>query len=401
MTPLFLADLMAESIPPNIDAALDLAAGDGSLLAAIRRRNPSASLFGFEIDANIHRAACRNLPGACIGLNDGLSASSRGFERIKGNRVIVSNPPFCEFEPTKQLSKMLVSALPGTTTRHGLRHTALYFLARALLLGKSLTARVLIVLPISFAESDFWVQYRRVLTTLYRVDRSIELPSGCFGQTEARAVLLDIRTDLAVSDESYSPIISQCEKGKSCLIAVYQGSLEGAFRLDARHYSRQSSNFRTLPSLKEYGVTVTRGRTSRKEAHSRRIGAIHTGDLRRSCMGRLRINQQYKASGTLNEVFADPGDILLPRTGSRIGWHPVVVTSGSAPITDHVFRVRFPRNIQTLIEESFRHPQFIHWLTAHIKGVCAAVLSKSDLMNMPVFSSQEKPFHRIGSPRTL
>jgi hypothetical protein len=91
----------------------------------------------------------------------------------------------------------------------------------------------------------------------------------------------------------------------------------------------------------------------------------------------------------LDDTMAQPGDILLPRTGSRVSWSPVIVESGSAPITDHVFRIRAPSESIDMVRRAFMHPNFTAWLKCTAKGVCATVLTKRELMAMPLFGDQD------------
>jgi type I restriction enzyme M protein len=86
------------------------------------------------------------------------------------------------------------------------------------------------------------------------------------------------------------------------------------------------------------------------------------------------------------DTFAQAGDILLSRTGNRVSWNPVMVVSGKAPITDHVFRIRLNESDREIALKSFRNPRFQQWLNAVCKGVCATVLTKQDLLKMPLFS---------------
>jgi hypothetical protein len=64
----------------------------------------------------------------------------------------------------------------------------------------------------------------------------------------------------------------------------------------------------------------------------------------------------------------------------------VVVNKGPMPITDHVFRIRAPLAFRKVVEHSFMHPLFETWLSGISKGVCATVITKRELLEMPLFA---------------
>ena len=68
-------------------------------------------------------------------------------------------------------------------------------------------------------------------------------------------------------------------------------------------------------------------------------------------------------------------------------WEPVIVAGGIAPITDHVLRIRAPEPVRDRVARSFQHPAFPKWLESVTKGVCASVITKRELLQMPIFSN--------------
>ncbi|MDO8653491.1 MAG: N-6 DNA methylase [Undibacterium sp.] len=387
MTPDIVANLVARNIPSGVTQILDLAAGDCSLLRAAQKRRSDLELFGYEIDSDMHRRARQCLPSAKVSLVNGLTGRLHKDFDTQNQIAVVGNPPFTEMVPTDALRKILFKAFPGLTTKLGGRRSEVYFLARSLLIAKVSNGTVAILMPISFADGDIYSQYRSELMKNYAIRKVIEIPENAFIATEARTVLLIIDTSL---NNTKQIDIGRFDVTTEKVSRIYKGQLHAGDRLDARYYDGRTKFDAHALQLKDVGVTVTRGVYSHKEAKTMALGAIHTSDLARARNGKMSLNQNngmhHRDTDLLDNAMAYPGDILLPRTGSRVIWSPVIVSDGSAPITDHVFRIRVPSASLEAVKNAFMHPNFNAWLKCTSKGVCATVLTKRELLTMPLFS---------------
>lgn len=386
MTPRLIADLVAAQIPLWSSAAIDLAAGDCSLLSAIRRARVDMPLYGYEIDKQMHVMGKTNLKDARLRQGNGLFITPRLHPSAKTGLTVVGNPPFTEIDPTEEMQNLLQRAFPGITTKLGQRRSELYFLARSLLLAVAHQGMVVILMPISFADGDIYRQYRQLLMKHYSIRRAIEIPPNLFTATEARTVLLVIDTRPGGQAETE---VARFNAIDHSVETIFRGVLVPGERLDARYHHGNISISANTPKLKDLGVTIVRGRLSRKEAASQDINAVHTTDLALATTGKIRIQARYerhRSSGaSQDQILAKTGDILLSRTGTRVSWRPITVESGAGPITDHVFRIRAPKKVKQLVAEAFIHPAFAPWLESIAKGVCAAVLTKRELLCMPLF----------------
>ena len=385
MTPPEIARLMVKQLRPETDMIVDFAAGDGSLLSAAEGRFPFASLLGSEIDGAMIKNGGKELSAVAWRLGDGLKDKRLETRKVKSIGVLC-NPPYAEFRQETPPEGLLLKAFPGLTTLHGRRRKEFYFLAKALLIARRFGGIVSILMPIGFADGDYFKQYRQILMDNYCVTHAIELPSNIFPGTEVRTIL--IRVDAAKAKTNYVQISRYLSQG-SLLKPIVRKRLISGERMDAKYHLGR----RMIPSgtiaIRELGVSITRGTFSRKEADTHKIRAIHTSDLSRTENGELLLPRtrklMKKCALNLVPVYAEPGDILISRTGSRVSWRPVVLRSGIAPITDHVFRIRSPKEYVDLIKEAFFHPNFPKWVEMNIKGACASILTKSELLNLPVF----------------
>jgi N-6 DNA Methylase len=381
MTPSRVAKLVAHELG-DCDTVVDFAVGEGALLRAVHERRRGTKLIGFDIDRAMVESTSESLADSNIRCGNGLLArlSASSFS---GRTSVIGNPPF--IGDCVDRHDWLRRAFKGLTGKLGQDRAELQFLARSLLTARAGKGRVVIVLPIGFADGDVYRRLRTFLMTQYKLLRCIEMGSDVFADTEARTVILVIDATGASTDD-----VEICElpAGADVPIRICKKSLLPGARLDARYH--KAMNLTTMPSgpqLKDLNVTIVRGIVSRKEAETMKIMALHTTDLGRAQDGRLTTSR-LSASTDARHVVARPGDILLPRTGSRVRWTPVLVESGAAPITDHVFRIRAPRAIRKMVLDSFNHPAFTDWVHGVSKGVCATVLTKGELMQMPAFASK-------------
>jgi hypothetical protein len=378
MTPTVLAKLVAAELGA-CDAVLDLAAGDGALIKAVSEQSPRAvQCFGFDIDSEAVVNAKERLVNATILNADGLTASLNlaGYGKIG----VVGNPPFLNRHP--DVNGWIQKVFPGITGKSGLDRLDVHFLARSLFIAREHKARMVLVMPSGFADGEMCRQIRSSLMKNYHLERCIEV-SGClFENTEAKVIILVVDTTKAPCGET--EIVQINEVGYQ--LWHKKLALEPGERLDASYHQVCGVETEGFLQLCDLNVSITRGLFSRKEAETLRIEALHTTHLSKAQAGYIADIGAKRDYGNTRCVTANAGDILLPRCGKRVSWSAVVLKEGEMPITDHVFRIRAPEAVRELVISSFRHPMFKHWLGGVSKGVCATVLTKKDLMRMPLFA---------------
>lgn len=381
MTPPAIAKLVAKELG-QCDVAIDFAVGDGSLLKAVSDLSKgSVQLIGFDIDRKMVLAAQAVLDSAVVRNANGLKAKI-AVGSLSGKVGIAGNPPFVG--DAIDDSGWVRKAFPDVQGKKGSDRAEIQFLARALVMGRHVGARIAIILPIGFADGDTYRRIRASLMQHYYLLKCIEVVGTPFHDTEARTVVLVIDAGRAKPGMTE---ICEFDSQTQKVIRVAKKRLTPGDRLDARYHRVQEMAARAgMMQLKDLHVSITRGLYSRKEAELLNVDALHTSDLAKACSGRLVAKSLTGPADSVRHVVAKKGDILLPRTGSRVNWNPVVLHSGCAPITDHVFRIRAPKAVQDLVYQSFTHPSFCTWLRGISKGVCATVLTKRELLEMPVFA---------------
>ncbi len=293
----------------------------------------------------------------------------------------LGNPPFVG--GTEEGLPWLTKAFTGLTGKLGTDRAEVQFLARALVTARSSGSRVVFMMPIGFADGDIYRRIRALLMEQYQLIKVIEVSGGrAFADTEARTVVLVIDTKDQGSVETE---ICEMSRADTTQRRVLKAQLAPGTRLDARYHKAMLAGPVGGPQLRDLNVSIDRGVLSRKEAEELCIPAVHTTDLNRA--RNRRITSPMHEPTHEGVLTAKKGDILLPRTGSRVRWEPVMMSDGEAAITDHVFRIRAPERVRDLVYKSLCHPEFSAWLRGASKGVCATVLTKRELLQMPAFAA--------------
>lgn len=383
MTPNEITNLIAQEVG-QCDIAIDFAVGTGELLKAVQKTNKTAELIGFDIDNSVLNLARKDLKNQTLIHGNGLSKRLPKINPTK-KIVVVGNPPYLsnKNEISHNWSSQILRELKSL---QGLDRLEIQFLCRSIATAEKFKGKVVIIMPISFADGDKYAAIRGLIMKNYHIEKCIELPSYTFKDTEARTVILVINTTNIMSDKVTAIGIYHKESKNYKIIT--KKHLEPETRLDARFYSVPSKQ-KTDILLSDVNVSISRGLLTKKHASEMKIQVIHTSDLTRlkNMQGKIDNNlSERHQSLPPNLITIQTGDIILARTGKRVCWEPIIISSGKATITDHVFRIRIPEDIREIVQKSFFHPKFSEWLNANCKGVCSTVLTKRELMQMPLFA---------------
>jgi hypothetical protein len=383
MTPETIARLVARSLPSTVRIAVDLAVGDGALLRGLQTRKSPVTLLGVDCDAHrLEQARTGKVPMQ-LRHADGLAFPLPRWKQLeRGELAILGNPPFLAADPQGEHARWQELAFDDVRSRHGPRRLEMSFLARALVEARQRRGMVAMLMPSPIAAGLLYEPYRRSLLSNFRVQRVVTIDNTRYRDTEASTVLLVIDASRVGSHQVTIDRFSPSEG----LTRVYRGPIEPGQRLDAGFWSAIDLHRSGAPTLEQMGVDVTRGRYCKADADRRCHRVLHTTDLSQHQGATIQLPDRVGPSFR-DDVLAETGDILLSRTGSRVRWEPVIVAGGTAPITDHVLRIRSPELVRDRVARSFQHPAFPTWLESVTKGVCASVITKRELLQMPIFSN--------------
>jgi len=132
-------------------------------------------------------------------------------------------------------------------------------------------------------------------------------------------------------------------------------------------------------TLGSVGTVITRGSRSQNEFEKLGLVAFHTSDFPRKA-GPIIL------AGKVHDSFhvAKPGDILIPRVGSRCLNRQARVEDGYGLFTDCVYRLTVGRQAMNRVWKTLDSSFGAEWRVIHAGGSCAKHLPIQTLLNMPL-----------------
>ena len=349
-TPAEVARTLIERVGAKPASVLDLGCGHGALAkAAVAAWGWDLELVTVDVD-----------PEAGPLTGQGWSAHHRHFVRdllasvdadLPGSGeydLVVLNPPY-----GRMPSSSSVSPAPPASRVRPWRCRPTAFLLRALSTVR-LGGTVAAIVPETLARGAGYSSNRKAVTEVAAVDSISLLPAGTFVGTEARTVLL-LLTRVAKREGSPIP-----------------------WRGDVTEVSTAGGCGRTIP-IRDLDVSVVRGRMCTVEARTR--NAFHLDNFSLAADGRIKLPHRATCN---DDRAAREGDILIARVGRRISEKVVLVTSGSTPISDCIYRLRCPPRVVHRVWNGLRSDEGRRQVEDCLSGVTTRLLPLGALMGVHV-----------------
>ena len=377
------ASLLVQNMNPFTDNkgmnGVDLGAGRGALLYSATREWKKVSFFGVDVSPSLLKIIRRHFPSVrfrCLDLLNARSLKSKILTDLAESRdVAVCNPPFlnscndtlfrdlCRAVNLKDCCKMSVVTSDVIFLLHNLR-----------LLKKGGTLGI--ILPDGLITGKKFQILRQSLLSNHRIEAVIQLPDNSFPGIEVRTHILILRKDMAPAARVK---VMQAGIGKiNGEVKVEISALEQRMDYSYWHWKLIATHAKTL-TLAEIGADVHRGTRPQLFFENFGINHFHTTELPAAAK---RIELQRSKS--LGFRTAESQDILTARVGKRCIGRVTFVSKGNLPITDCIYRIRVPKRWVNAAWRSLISDKARDWFSAHSHGICAQVISKSDLLNFPV-----------------
>lgn len=359
---------------------IDIGVGKGSLLYAAYNRYRSAEFFAADIDRNVILTVAARLPFVKTLHIDGLSKGLPKQMKLKVGSVdiAVCNPPYYRLENTLEL-KSLFKRVGLNNSENLIKITSdIVFLAQNLqMLRKG--GELGIILPDSVFTGHEFAELREDLLTNHNIRGIIQLPDKIFKKTEARTYILlmekcgSVREKIPLFQSDFSGNIGN---------SVNISSDDLLHRMDYSYYAWKELNKHSVDTLTlgDLNVEIKRGRKTKKYLQGKNIPFFHTT----SFPSNIKTKINLKNSPVLDDIFAEPGDILIARVGKRCIGKVAMVNSGKQVISDCVYRLRAPKKYRNRIFSEMISDKGQQWLQVTAHGVCSRVISKRNLLCFPL-----------------
>jgi tRNA1(Val) A37 N6-methylase TrmN6 len=381
----YTADAISALLIDNLETKaphtiLDLGVGDASLTRAAYAKWSTAKYFGTEIEQHKANLIKKRLTFLKVFKYDTLLPNASNKLKVKFGTIDIAicNPPYIPIENKKKYYR-LFKTIGCDNFRLLKRITSeIVFLAHNLKLLKEDGELAIIVSDSIVTGKEFQI-FRETILKEFDVRRIIQLPDKVFNKTEARTHILFISKAKSFTD--FCEILMSNERGiLSEKLLVKKDEL--AFRMDYKFFNDRVEHIPGLKTLSDIGATIKRGNFSYKELKESGIQFFHSIHLNES---KPQIIFTNTVSETRLDYAAIKGDILMCRVGKGIVGRVAIIKAGNIIHSDCIYRIRVDKKYQKIVLNSLKSVNGKRWLHAYAHGVCSQVISKSDLLNFPLF----------------
>ncbi|MCX8967406.1 DNA methylase [Erwinia psidii] len=369
-----------QSVTPSL--VLDLGAGDGALTAAASRQWANANFLTVDIDLNagsksllhcqegrfIHTTAdalCHDLPDK---INLALASAD----------AAVCNPPYIRPKWQSDFRYILEEAgLDDVLCSKNDVSAELLFIAQNLRLLKN-GGMLGLILPDGIISGDKHSELRRKLLENHAIQSVIELPRGVFSRTDAKTHILVLEKN---GKPTSSLLLRRFDNVNQFSKSVRIDASDAIVRLDYSYHAniQKQSSGRKVGNV---ASRIARGRTSSSQRHTRPYPVFHTSDMFSGCH-MVPANFLLKSSQTpLDEIVANPGDILISRVGRNLTEKMCIVENGHVVISDCIMLIRVPDRYRNLLFSYLSSPEGRVYLDAVSHGVGAKFLTQKAILEL-------------------
>jgi len=378
-TPPFNSALIFELTSASPHQVLDVAAGQGSLALAAKYRYQNAHVTTLEINSKSRSYLRGVMPDSTHLLANLLKLKIPAAVRrlVETADLVLCNPPFRATESETSPALLREAEMPTDWPLLLRQRAEVAFLAHNLRMLKQ-GGELGMFLPSSFMTGHKFEPFREWLMNCLTVEKVIGFPTFAFGGTQAKAYAL-IARKLSPSAGQRTTLLELdfdgFHRGKAIV-----GRKDAIMRLDAAFHLERKQQTAGL-TLGKIGAILSRGLPV-QELQAGRHAYFHTTDFKTS--------GQQRAFGELSQnsfklPLAHAGDFLLGRVGRACHTQVLYVKSGSIPFSDCVYRLRVPREMREAVRLSLFSKAGMQWRHSRMHGVGAAVLSKRDLLEHPIW----------------
>ena len=286
--------------------------------------------------------------------------------------IVLCNPPFISnskklrlksvFEKTGlQFSEKELSTLP----------VELLFISQGLFALKD-GGNLALIVPDGIISGSKYSYFRKTILQSHGVKSVIKLPQKMFHGTEAQAHIMIITKNCKVDKIALKTFPASKD-------TIFINAKEAVRSLDYTYHYFNKNISKIGKNLRDYGVKITRGKVSSKEAKINPGFFFHTDNFKSN---EKYINLDRSVKPYNGDVFLHKGDIAMSRVGRNFTKKIASIESGCMPITDCIFRLEVPSDIKEHIFAYLTSEHGRQALSALSCGVSAKHISMQSLYEL-------------------
>lgn len=343
---------------------LELSAGEGALLVALKARWPSILCTTIDIDPTNHSLLKKNFPQDKHYCIDATSQECSNLLNGQKFDLAVCNPPFQIIKTTKNINNYISNIFGKEFSTKEKIRAELFFLAINMFHIKN-DGILAIIVPELIVKGIRYQKIRKSLFHNFKLQYLIECKHKSFRQTEAKAFILILKKEAVNEVYKYYHVKIDSQ---SIIDSEYFSNIDNLYENKKKSYNKKIIN----------SFEIIRGNLSGKLCRSLSCNYIHTTNMN-SDMNKITFDESEISK---NYRFGIAGDIIISRVGTRVLGKTNYLFQGRAVISDCVFAIRFKRknDREKFIKYWSKHRS--DWINENATGTCAKHITKSSLVDL-------------------
>lgn len=395
-TKVSVGEVLAQQIEcDNPLIAIDLGAGEGSLSRSAVRRWPNIGVVTVDLDPTTSLSLQENLQSTgCFKhthyIRDALDPylSSHLVKEHGPFDIAVCNPPFFKPPWNRDHAKILkMGDLQDSCSSAAEVKAEILFIAQSISLLKN-GGRLAVIVPDSLITTTRYHRFRKTLLENHSVEKVIQLPINSFQETDAQCFIIILKKGSGPT--KYLDLLDvQTDESVSHPLKITGVSAES--RMDFNFHKLRCERLEEHTTLRELGAEIFRGSISTVQRKTANFPVFHTSDYKSVTDDVVELSNLTGLS-KVAKIVAETGDILMARVDRNLHEKIVMVSSGSAVLTDCVYRIRLPQQYRDHAFKALCSDVGRKNLRGLTKGVGARIIGKADLLDMPICVNDPYPF---------
>lgn len=383
-TPQPIALALVDQLDSPIAKVIELGAGGGALARAVYERCPNSDYIGIEVDPELYT----NL-SATLGPKQKLIKADVihediliKYSELTAADTIIGNPPFIATPVTNEIKDTILDVFPNFDCANMESIAAeIYFLCASIKCLKQ-GGQGSFILPTTFLSSPKYSGFRHDLVSNFSRIVVTQLPVKIFSNAEVECCILSF---CVTRERRQKVVLASADVNGSIIDKIEIHKRHAVKRMDYSFFQflRDSSSVNSTPveTIRSLDVEINRGSASKRKLIDSNLEYFHTTSF--------PDNSQAISLG-FNDVssfrHARTGDILIPRVGTRCLDRQVLVAGGQKAFTDCIYKISAAEKDIDLLLRSLSSNSGKAWRINSAQGKCAKFLSKTSLLDMPLFT---------------